>query len=124
MSEPSPEDYLDLALEQFNQGKFSDAAISFSKGLPCIEPADYERIWSAYGLSGLARYQIDEYSQAIADTGTALEAAVNKAPEDVVARLYYQRGMIQLATGNEVAKKSDFEKAYQYDPQRVLDPEN
>jgi tetratricopeptide (TPR) repeat protein len=92
----------------------------------CIDTAQRYGIpvhFSFYGLRGIANYKIGESAQALDDTNIAIEIIDEQIePDDIIARLYYQRGMILLNIGDTGAANSDFACAKVYDPEGLFDP--
>ena len=106
----------------FNNGEFELAEEGFTEIIRSIDPSDKETTWSVYGLRALCRFQLGQLEDAIADTSTALDAAVGAAQPETISRLYYQRGMFHLTLDDSDSHIADFSNAYRYDPKHELDP--
>lgn len=106
----------------YHRGEYLDAIINLAASIELHKPTDYEAIWGTHGARGLAYYKISRFNEALADVTIAIDAATSRACSESLARLYYQRGMTYLALGNIAGHRDDFSRAYQHDPDRLLEP--
>lgn len=110
------------ANNQFNCGEHDNAIEMFSRCLELL-PESYEaQRCNTYATRALVYYSTGQHEKGIDDTDRAIELALGNASDETLAMMYYQRGMMHLALGDQPQQQKDFEDAYRYDRNRELDP--
>ena len=119
------ENFFDHGNAQFQKDEYEASIQNFTRSIQLLANVnDRELRWSVFGSRGLSYFLTDKAELGIADTTEALQAAVGFAPDEITARLYYQRGMMHLALDDHKSHNEDFLKAHDYDPSHKLDPLN
>lgn len=92
--------YMNMGLAYAKQKKFKEAISNYNTVLQ-MDPVEYSKV---YGLRGIAKYELNDLSGALADFDKAISANPNDAES-----MYY-RGMIKLKQGNKTEACAYFTK--------------
>lgn len=92
--------YMNMGLAYAKQKKFKEAISNYNTVLQ-MDPVEYSKV---YGFRGIAKYELNDLSGALADFDKAISANPNDAES-----MYY-RGLIKLKQGKKTEACADFTK--------------